>query len=152
MRLPGPGSGLSSRGCWPGGSQMTIGEMVLQRRQQMGKSRLWLSKESGVHETTLWNIEYGYTKRPNDRTVARIAAALQIPLAEFELEKQAPVVKKREFCPRYREGREHTGRTLEQAAEELRIKVGGTADQGRSTGKDRGRAGLRDGAAADPHV
>ena len=102
---------------------MTIGEMILLRRKQMGKSRLWLSRESGVHETTLWNIEYGYTKRPLDGTVARIASALKIPLAEFELEKHAPVTKKKKYCPRFREAREYTGRTLERAAEELRIKA-----------------------------
>ena len=103
---------------------MTIGERILQRRQQMGVSRRWLSKQSGVDATTLWNIEYGYTKRPRDGTMARIASALKMPLKEFELEKFAPVKKKKTYCPRYREARENTGRTLERAAEELRIKVG----------------------------
>ena len=103
---------------------MTIGEMVLQRRQQMGKSRRWLSRTSGVHETTLWNIETGYTKRPSDGTVARIASALNVPVAEFHLEKHEKAKRKKRFDPRFREAREQTGRTLERAAEELRIRAG----------------------------
>jgi transcriptional regulator with XRE-family HTH domain len=103
---------------------MTIGERVLLRRQQMGISRRQLSRTSGVHETTLYHIEYGNTTRPSDSTVARIASALNVPLSEFELEKQRKPEKKRREPSRYREAREHTGRTLERAAEELRIRVG----------------------------
>lgn len=102
---------------------MTIGERIVQQRGERGLSRKALSELAGVDYSVLWNIENGYTRRPWDRTIERIAAALQVDLSEYEL-KNNPYRprRKREYMPRFRECRERTGRSLAQAAEELGVK------------------------------
>ena len=100
---------------------MTIGEKIQARRQQLGLTRRQLGMMSGIDTSAIWNIEQGYTRRPRDSTVAKIAQALGVDVLEYELEKNPTIRRRREFEARYRECREKTGRSLERAARELGI-------------------------------
>lgn len=106
---------------------MTIGEMILQQRLARGLSRSQLSSRSGVSVSTIKVIEKGKTKRPWQETVEKLLTALNIPIDPCEHERPTRRKKKRAYQSRYEQSREATGRTLVQAAMELRIKPGSLA-------------------------
>ena len=96
---------------------MTIGEILLEKRNALGVSRVDLSRSSGVDISVIWNIENGMTARPQNKTLVKIADALGIDISAFELENNQPHRKLKGYTPRYKECREAAGFSREDAAE-----------------------------------
>ena len=100
---------------------MTIGEMVVQQRRMLGISRQQLSKSTGIDQSVLWNIERGYTLRPRNQTLAKIADALGLDVSVLVSERQLPKRRRKDFDPLFRECREAAGYSRGDAADLLRV-------------------------------
>lgn len=70
---------------------LNIGERIRAFRQQRGLSQGDIEQRTGLLRCYLSRVENGHTV-PSLQTLARIAVALEIPLAEFFAENDAPGV------------------------------------------------------------
>ena len=100
---------------------MTIGEIIVDRGQLLGISRRQLSKTCGIDQSVLWNIERGYTLRPRNQTLAKIADALGLDVSAFELEHQPIKRRQRAFDPLFQQCREAAGYSRGDAGATPRI-------------------------------
>lgn len=70
---------------------LNIGERIRAFRQQRGLSQGDIEQRTGLLRCYLSRVENGHTV-PSLQTLARIATALEIPLAEFFVESGAPAI------------------------------------------------------------
>jgi transcriptional regulator with XRE-family HTH domain len=70
---------------------LKIGERIRAFRQQRGLSQGDIEQRTGLLRCYLSRVENGHTV-PSLQTLARIATALEIPLAEFFMESDTPGV------------------------------------------------------------
>ncbi len=100
---------------------MTIAEIIVDRRRLLGISRRQLSKSCGIDPSVIWNIERGYTLRPRNQTLAKIADALGMDVSALEMEPSEPKRRRRDFDPLFLECREAAGYSRGDAADLLHV-------------------------------
>lgn len=57
---------------------MTLGEKIKARREGLNLSQDDLSEETGIHQTTISDIENGNTEWPRSNSIAKLAYALGV--------------------------------------------------------------------------
>lgn len=57
---------------------MTLGEKIKAKRLELGISQDVLAERTGIHQTTVSDIEAGITEWPRGNSIAKLADALQV--------------------------------------------------------------------------
>lgn len=60
-----------------------LAPLVRAARQRRGWSQLDLARRAGLDLATVCNVEAGRIRRPAHRTLARLASALRVPVADL---------------------------------------------------------------------
>ena len=61
-----------------------LGALILAERRKRGRSQAELGRRAGVAAARVWELEGGRRLRVSRPTVARLAAALELPVARLE--------------------------------------------------------------------